>query len=78
MTIESLLGLSASELEQLKGPDLLKWFGDRLPITRPELAKKNEPRPRQLSLLSPEEQAKKQKIKDILDELGIDSDDMNL
>lgn len=79
MTIELLLGQSAIELEQFKGPELTKYFGHFLPITRPEQAARQAKKPSamQMTFLSPEEQQKKAKVKDILLDLGLDPDDFN-
>lgn len=78
MTIDKLLEMSASELEKLKGEDLVKYFSPYLSITRPEMAKRaSTPSPRQTTLqISPEEAAKKQKIKDILADLGFGEDEL--
>lgn len=82
MTIEQLLGMGADEIEKLKPDQLIAYFGDKLSITRPELAqqesRKSTKTPTQMTFLSPEEQAKKQKIKDIMLEMGIDTSDMEL
>lgn len=78
MTFEELLECDAPKLEKITTEELLAWFGPRLKISRPELARQerkssSSSKGQQLSFLSPEEQAKKNKVKDILAELGMSS-----
>jgi hypothetical protein len=82
MTIEELLECSADKLEKMTTEQLLSWFGPKLKITRPELARQerraSKPN-RQLSMesLSPEEQIKRNKVRDILADLGMAADDID-
>lgn len=82
MTIEELLECSADKLEKMSTEQLLQWFGSKLKITRPELARleRRPSKARQMTLgndLSPEEQVKKNKVRDILAELGMSADDID-
>lgn len=82
MTIEELLECSADKLEKMSTEQLLQWFGPKLKITRPELARLERcpSKARQMTLgndLSPEEQVKKNKVRDILADLGMSADDIN-
>ena len=80
MTLEKLIGCSADELEKMSPEDLVNWFSPLLRITRPELYAQERKRPtaKQQELLSPEEVAKKESIKSILADLGVDLTDFDV
>jgi hypothetical protein len=74
MTHEEILGCSAEQLKAMTDEQLLKYYEPYLCITRPELAEKpTRGIVRQGSLpLSAEKRAKRDKVNDILQGLGID------
>jgi hypothetical protein len=74
MTHEQILNCSAAELKAMTDEQLLEWYKPYLTITRPELAEKpvkgvtrNMGAP-----ISAEKRAKRDKVNDILSNLGLD------
>lgn len=72
MTLEELLGKSASEMEALTTQELNEFFAPYLQYTRPELANKSSSTKKPVNYAAAEKQAKKDKTNEILKQLGID------
>lgn len=73
MTHEEILNCSAEQLKAMTDEQLLEWYKPYLTITRPELATKPvKSVTRSMMPISAEKQAKKNKVNDILQNLGFD------